>query len=381
MNEVGHASGKLAPQGETYKIHPIDLGKVTVIHIKEGETVKGGQLLVTLNNQLASDEVKRLENALIAYQIELGQKTALLSNARLVAQTQAAIASAEILAQKAAIAQTKTTTTTTANLLSQYHSDVASHQERLQRIKPLVDEGAIAKDQLFAAEEQLRDRQSTIIKSTGELQQKTSETEQLQAGLAQKQAQHNQSQLNAQAQIQQLNVQITELTAKMTETQKLLDMANTKLGERFLYAPVAGVVSSLNVRNIGEVVQPGQTIAEISASKAPLVLLADLPNQEAGFVKPGMPVQVKLDAYPYQDYGVVPGRVVSTAADSKPNERLGAVYRVEIALERNYIKDHQRLIQFKPGQTATAEIIIRRRRIADILFAPIRQLQKGGISL
>lgn len=381
IDEVGHARGKLTPHGETYKIHPIELGKVTMIHVREGETVKAGQLLVTLDTQLAQDEVVRLEKVLAAYRIEFNQKSELLMNARLAAQTQKAISSAEILAQQAAIAQTKTTAATTEKLISQYHTDVVSNEERIQRIKPLVDAGALPKEQLFQAEEQLRDRQSTIIKSQGELQQKDSEVEQLQAGFVQKQAQENQSQLSAQAQIQQLNVQITELNAKMVETQKLLDMAKAKLGERFLYAPVAGVVSSLNIRNMGEVVQPGQTIAEIAASNAPLVLLADLPNQEAGFVKPNMPVQVKLDAYPYQDYGIIPGRVVSTAADSKPDERLGAVYRVEIALDRHYITDHQRPIPFKAGQTATADIVIRRRRIADILFAPIRQLQKGGMSL
>jgi len=38
-------------------------------------------------------------------------------------------------------------------------------------------------------------------------------------------------------------------------------------------------------------------------------------------------------------------------------------------------------IQFKAGETATAEIVIRRRRIADILLDPIRQMQNGGLNL
>ena len=52
-----------------------------------------------------------------------------------------------------------------------------------------------------------------------------------------------------------------------------------------------------------------------------------------------MPVKVKLDAYPYQDYGVVPGEVISLSADAKPDEQLGAVYRVDVALERDYITE------------------------------------------
>jgi HlyD family secretion protein len=106
-----------------------------------------------------------------------------------------------------------------------------------------------------------------------------------------------------------------------------------------------------------------------------------LPNQEAGFIKLGMPVQVKLDAFPYQDFGVVSGKVTSISPDAKTDERLGPVYRVEVALDRNYVAANQQTIPFKAGQTATADIIIRRRRIVDVLLEPFRQLQKGGINL
>jgi HlyD family secretion protein len=122
-------------------------------------------------------------------------------------------------------------------------------------------------------------------------------------------------------------------------------------------------------------------IAEIAAQDSPLVLRAILPNQEAGFVKSGMPAQVKFDAYPYQDYGMIPGTVTAISPDTKPDEQLGEIYQVEIKLERSYVLANQQKIQFKPGQTATAEIVIRNKRIIDILLDPIRQLQKGGINL
>jgi HlyD family secretion protein len=94
-----------------------------------------------------------------------------------------------------------------------------------------------------------------------------------------------------------------------------------------------------------------------------------------------MPVKVKFDAYPYQDYGIVTGEVTYISPDSKANEQFGVVYQVEVELDRNHITEKGRPIQFKAGQTATAEIIIRRRRIADILLEPFRELQEGGISL
>jgi HlyD family secretion protein len=90
-----------------------------------------------------------------------------------------------------------------------------------------------------------------------------------------------------------------------------------------------------------------------------------------------MPVQIKQDAYPFQDFGVSLGRVGSISSDSKPDERLGQVYRVEIDLEQDHINVRGKPIRFKPGQTAIGEIVTRRRRIADVLLDPLKKLQSS----
>ncbi|MBD2740558.1 HlyD family efflux transporter periplasmic adaptor subunit [Coleofasciculus sp. FACHB-1120] len=438
IDEVGHAQGRLVPKGEVYKIDPVELGKVANIAVKEGQAVKAGQVLVELDTQIATGEVERLQQLLGTTQIELTQKQTLIEKVHQESATRGEIAKADVEAATAAIAQVKAKAAAAQKLLTQYQADAAASLARLERLKPLsstaqellaqrqadaaaaaaeverlkplVKEGAIAqkylfdaqqvlrdrqsaitknkleedtgvKEQLFQAEQALRDRQRLITDTQGELQQTQAQAEQLQAGLHQKEAEARRTQLEAQQQIQQLEVEITQLKAKIAENQNLLASAKSKLKQRFLYAPVDGVVSSLNINNTGVVVQPGQTVAELAADKAPLILSASLPNQEAGFVKAGMPVNIKFDAFPYQEYGIVSGKVLSVSPDAKPNERLGAVYRVEVELDRNSVTANNQTIHFKAGQTATADIIIRHRRIADILLDPIRQLQKGGINL
>ncbi len=438
IDEVGHARGRLVPKGEAYKVDPVEMGKVASISVKEGQSVKAGQVLVELDTQMATGEIDRLQQMLTAYNIELSQKQTLLEKAHLEARTRDQISQASADSQKAAIAQanakaeattallsehqaavaalseriTRLTplTNTAKELLQQREADVVAQKERLNRLAPLLTSGAISKEvvfqaqqnlrdrqsaiiqthlsettstkeQLFQAQQNLRERQSAITQSQGELQQIRAESTRLQAELTQKQAEGRRTRIEAQQQIQQLKVDTTQLKGKIADTQNLLTSAKTKLEQRFLKAPVDGVVSSLNVRNKGEVVQPSQTVAEVAPQNAPLVVSATLPNQEAGFVKTGMPVQVKLDAYPYQDYGVVPGKVTSVSSDAKPDQQAGSVYRVEIALERNYIKTNHQTIQFKAGQTASADITIRQRHIVDILLDPIKQLQKGGLSM
>ena len=128
-------------------------------------------------------------------------------------------------------------------------------------------------------------------------------------------------------------------------------------------------------------VQSGTTVVEIAPSDTPLVLSANLPSTEAGLVSSGMLVQIKFDAFPYQDYGVISGEVVAVSPDSEVDEQLGTVYTVEIQLEQDYVEHEGKAVELRAGQTANAEIIIRKRRILDILFDPFRKLKEGGITL
>ncbi len=345
----------------------------------------------------------------------------------------------DVTSQQARRERVKPLQNKSQDLLTQLQAKVAAHKERIGRLKPLVDEGALSKDVLFQAEESLResenavirsqlgetsqaddraldveqslrdkqtaqirsqlsettavkeklfeveqgvrDRTSSIGKMQGQLTEQLAEVDRLQAEAASKQAAARQTQLEKEQKIQQLEMELNQIKSKTAETQTLLAQAKNKLKQRFLYAPVSGVISALNIHNTGEVVQPGQTIAEMTPNQAPLVLEVSLPNREAGFVKTGMPVQVKFDAFPYQNYGVIPGKVVSISPDAKTDERLGVVYRVEVSIDRDSVKANNQTWKLKAGQTATAEIVIRQRSIADILLDPLKQLQKGGMSL
>ena len=436
IEEVGKAQGKLIPRGETYQVEPIELSKVSHIAIKEGDRVQAGQVLIELDQELAEKEVERIEQMLRTYQTELSQKQVLLAGVRSETQTRTRISQSETEAQQSAIAwaqnkaaiarqmlaqqqsemiayrarqtQVKPISGLTKAHLEQLYAEISAHQTRLDRLKPLVKEGAISqeflfqaeqahrqtrqqltqsklqeitntREQIFQAEQSLRDMQSRIIQSQGELSSAIKEIERLQAELRQKQAQRYKLELEAQQRRQQLAVEITQITGKIAEAKNLLVIAQAKLKSKFLTSPIDGTILSLDLQNIGKVVQAGQTLVEIAPLGEPLVLSALLPNQEAGFIETGMSAQVKIDAYPYQDYGIISSKVISISEDAEPNQRLGEVYRVEIALEQDHITEDNKLINLKAGQTASADIIIRRRRLLDVLLDPIKKLKQDGI--
>jgi HlyD family secretion protein len=58
-----------------------------------------------------------------------------------------------------------------------------------------------------------------------------------------------------------------------------------------------------------------------------------------------------------------------------------AAYDLEIALNKNCIPSGNKCIALRAGDTATAEVIVRQRRIIDFLLDPFKQLQKGGVKL
>lgn len=381
VQQVGRAQGRLIPQGEVYQVQPVGQGEISKIPIKEGQQVYAGQVLVEFDNRMDASEVERLEKQLLAFHLERVQTQGLVDQAELEVKTRQAIAKADINAQQLGMHQAEQAISTNQRLLSDLQSDYSTHATRIKRLKPLVQEGVLSEEHLFQAEQVLRDRQRSLTQSQGELQKSVMEAERLQSLVERQEAEGQQVELEAEQQLKKLTMQADQLQAKITETKMLLNKARTNLDQKFLYAPINGTVSSLNVRNIGEVAQPGQTVVAIAPTNAPLVLSAVLPNREAGLVKQGMPVQVKFDAFPYQDYGVISGKVISISPDAKLDERLGAVYQVEIALDQDKITHEDRRIPLKTGQTATAEILIRQRRIIDILLDPIRQLQSSGITL
>ena len=438
IEEVGKAQGKLVPKGETYKVESVELGKISQIAVQEGEAVAAGQLLVKLDTTLALKEVERLEQLLAASKIKLNQTQAQLERVYLEVETHERIATAETLGQRLAINSAQNKAQILRQLLAQQKTEIEAyqsrsrlltsvpeisqerieqvnieleaHEERLARLRELEASGGVSKEfifqaeqaqrqtklqlieskvqeitnvneQLFQAEQSLRDLKEQQTQNEGELASALKDVQQLEADLNRKQAERSRIRLEAEQKIQGLQLDITQIETTIAETENLLATAQTKLQDKYLKSPIDGVVLSLNVKNTGKVFNAGETIAEISPHESPLILSAIMPNQESGFVEIGMPVQVKLDAYAYQDFGTISGEVLSISADAQSDENLGSVFQVEIELKQDHVVKDQKLIHFKPGQTATADVIMRRRRVLDIFLDPIKQIQKDGIDL
>ena len=154
--------------------------------------------------------------------------------------------------------------------------------------------------------------------------------------------------------------------------------------QRIVRSPIDGIVFELPISKAGLVVDPGQIVAQIAPQDSKLILKAQIPSQHSGFLEEGMPVKIKFDAYPYQDYGVMEGRVSWIAPNSRTqSSNQGSIdtYDLDITLDQPYVQTANQRVNLTPGQTATAEVVIRQRRVIDFILDPFKKLQQGGLEL
>ncbi|MEM9807423.1 MAG: biotin/lipoyl-binding protein, partial [Cyanobacteria bacterium P01_D01_bin.56] len=119
VEEVGSARGQLVPQGEVYKVMPVQQGKVSDILVKEGDLVTTDQVILRLDNRLDLTEVSRLEQSLAAARNQLQQTQVLVGKTHLDIQTRQSGAQADTQAQIAAINRAESNVDTTQALIHQ----------------------------------------------------------------------------------------------------------------------------------------------------------------------------------------------------------------------------------------------------------------------
>ena len=103
----------------------------------------------------------------------------------------------------------------------------------------------------------------------------------------------------------------------------------------------------------------------------PLVLEIMVMNRDIGFIMEDMIVEIKLDTFPYQKYGSVEGKIISISPDAIEQENMGYVYKVHVSFEQTEITVDDREVKITPGMAATAEIKLKKRKIAEFFIPAI----------
>lgn len=171
--------------------------------------------------------------------------------------------------------------------------------------------------------------------------------------------------------------QALEQKNRIGRLQSEINAAELSLQQTTIASPVTGIITNLNVRAPGSIVQSGQDLATIVPTDAPLVVDAQVPNKDIAFIEKGLPVKLKFDAFPSQDYGTIEGKIIEVSPDAQKDEKSGeSFYKVIIELQQREIKTKDKKIALRPGLTLTADIVTERKSVLRQLFAPLNDLSE-----
>lgn len=158
-----------------------------------------------------------------------------------------------------------------------------------------------------------------------------------------------------------------ELSEKLKKMERRESMVS-------LHAPARGIVLSIADRSVGSVIQQAETMFTIVPVDVPLVMEADIQPKDVGQIKVGDPVRVKLDALPFQKYGILEGVVTLISEDTVETEGSGEggpAYQTKVELKKLDLRNVPANFRLIPGMSGTAEITVGRKRVITYFFYPI----------
>jgi len=341
IDQVTRAQGQVIATERTQIIQSPDGGVLTMLHVKEGDTVKAGQLLVTLQKKRAQAAVSDTRAKVAALRITLARLQAEIFEKPLQFES---------------------------SLLS--YTDYIQNQTELynKRQRAFKDEVDALKKILALAEDELRINRQ--LEATGDVSRaELLRLERSSADIA--------AQLTGKR-----NKYFQDAQAEMTKTQEDLSTQTEQLNDRTsllehteLVAPVDGVVNNIKVNTLGGVVRQGDTVMELLPGGNNLIVETKIVPADIGFVKIGQTASVKLDAYDYSIYGGMLGQVNYISPDVLTEEtKQGPMtyYRVRIIITGTEFKgDKASQIQVRPGLTASVEIKAMDRTVLSYLTKPL----------
>ncbi len=422
------AQGKLEPQGTVKEVQSPVGGVVTELNVQDGQRVKQGDLLLSLDPTAARAELTSLSKVRATLIKENQFYRSAMRNFASPAATQQELSKLELPTEiasltesrKALLAENQLYRTQLsgdekgANLTpeqrvrlqfaaTELRSRVATNElevGQLQRqleqnqvqlinarsrfnveqgilneIEPLAIQGAVPRIQHLRQQQEVKTRKA-------EVDQLVEEEGRLQLDIAQAKQQLENTKALSQKELtdriaendkriseidSQLNKVIVENDKRIAEIDSQLSQTKVTLNYQELRAPVSGTVFDLKPSSTGFVTNTTEPVLKIVPDET-LVAKVYLTNKDIGFVKEGMPVDVRIDSFPYSEFGDIKGELVSIGSDALPPDQIRPFYSfpAKVKLNRQALVINERTVPLQSGMSVSTNILVRKRTVLSI---------------
>ncbi|MDG2524340.1 HlyD family type I secretion periplasmic adaptor subunit [Stenotrophomonas sp. HITSZ_GD] len=380
VDVVSTAEGKVLAVGLAKPIQSDMTAVVKQLHVREGQRVRAGQLLVELDPSATGSELAKGEEQRTTALLDAARARALLQATDGIAWVPPDIPTlpeatqkewhARLQAQQAELQAARAGAT---SVVAEREADILATRASIASLRqslPISREMAADYKRLLAGK--FVARHAWLERERVALEQQQQLAAQ-QARLAQAEAAHRQ----ALQQLRQFDAQRrAELLGQVHDAEQrlaALDQDLRRLRQRDaltrLAAPADGVVHQLSVTAPGAVVTAAQPIMQIVPADAPSEIEVFLANRDVGFVRVGQPVNVKVDTFDFTRYGMWTGKVVARSPDAIDDPQRGPVYAVRVRLDARPDSP----MPLAPGMHVRAEIRTGRRRILSYFLSPLQR--------
>jgi hemolysin D len=411
LDIVASAPGKIVPSGGTKVIQPFETGIVRAIHVRDGQRVNVGDVLVELDPRINEAERDHLVADLIAAQLEIARLKAALADgddpvAAFHPPDNAAPAQVDIqhryLIRQVAEYHAKIEALDRQRDQKQAEQDtIEATVAKLSAVVPIVQQRVdirkASSDKEYTSKFQYLEMQQLLVEQQQELLVQQSHAREAAASIA----------ALAEARAQAVAEYYRTLFGQLAEAERKADglshdvaKSQQKINAQYLTAPIEGTVQQLAIHTVGGVVTPAQVLLAVVPLDSHLEIEAMILNRDVGFVHPRQPAEIKIDTFNFTKYGLLHGAVLSVSQDAivrdKPVDRasektLGADstsseprgqelnFSARISLDRSQMQIDDTMINLTPGMAVTVEIKTGSRSVMSYLLSPLTRYGHEGL--
>ena len=403
---VTTATGKIVPGGRTKLIQPFETGVVRAIHVRDGQSVKAGDVLIELDPTMIEADQERQKSELVAADLDGSRLRAALAADPLTAFHPPPGASAaqvdmyrqflinQRAEQESKLAeigrqqsQKEAERATTSASIAKIQATIPVLQERVDIHKTLLDKGLASKVVYLTEMQDLVGLQQDIVVQQSRLREADAAIALLKETREKTAVEYRRTLYDALAKAEQKAGSLAQDAIKAEQRTKLQRLA----------APVDGVVQQLAVHTVGGVVTPAQALAVVVPSENRLEIEAMVSNRDIGFIHAGQEAEIKVDTFNFTRYGLLHGEVLSVSSDAITRERpqspsaTGAAtstsepkgqeleYAARISLDRTDMQVDEKLVKLGPGMAVTVEIKTGSRRMISYLLSPLARYKQEAL--
>jgi hemolysin D len=367
VDETVQSFGKLEPRGTTIDVKVPVGGVIKEILVKEGEIVDEDQILLQLDTTAAESKLKALrlvksqvEADILLSKMQLGGNVnvdELSSNQRLRLESLNKEYNSRIEASKNDIKQSEFSRESAQENLKSIQSTLKVREEILENLRPLQEIGGISKVKFLKEEVE-------VLQLRGRLASAKAELSKAEESLLQT---RNRLDNTIAASNIDFSTKIDENTKQLAQLENQINETLLTLSYQELKSPVNGIVFDLQPAVPGYVVNSNLPILKIVPSDD-LVARIFISNRDIAFIKKGQRAKIRVDAYPYNEFGELSGIIDSIGSDVlEPNQEYD-FYRfpVTIKLDAPFILRKNKQLPLITGMSLSANMVLRSRPVISL---------------